>query len=62
MVEKNKKHFDLIEYNELYDSIKQGNQSDVKTAIINVTRKGVDPAQEAPIDPHSDSKTKSKIA
>jgi hypothetical protein len=35
----------MIEYNELYDSIKQGNQSDVKSAIINVTRKGIDPNQ-----------------
>lgn len=52
----------MIEYNELYDSIKQGNQSDVKSAIINVTRKGIDPNQQAPVDQHSESRNRVKMA
>lgn len=61
-MEKNKKHFDLIEYNELYDSIKKGNQNDVKSAIIIVNRKAVDSAQDPPVSPHSEEKGKQRLS
>lgn len=61
-MEKNKRHFDLIEYNELYDSIKQGNQNDVKSAIIIVNRKPVDSAKDPPVSTHSEEKAKSRLS
>lgn len=57
-MEKNKRHFDLIEYNELYDSIKQGNQNDVKSAIMIVNRKAVDSAPDPLVSSHSEEKGK----
>lgn len=50
MVERNYKHFDINEYNENYEAIKKDSQNDVKTVILNVTRKNSDLSQ-APAEP-----------
>lgn len=44
-------HFDINEYNENYEAIKSDNQSDVKTFIINVTKKVSSLSESAPLEP-----------
>jgi len=51
MVERNMSHFDINEYNENYEAIKSDNQSDVKTFIINVTKKVSSLSESAPLEP-----------
>jgi hypothetical protein len=53
-VDKNKKHFDINEYNEFYDRIKQVGQKDAKSIVVSVTRKvnkeGTNPNRPIVID------------